>query len=235
MRRALAVAAVASVIASTVIFFACSDDTGVTPGAGEGGVASDDGGAPADDGGSLYDGPVSPTGCRLKTTNYRAGTKAENVPRTDVSGTAQWANLEGALSEDGQFATVTLNDGQESDELRVSDFQLNVPDSAETWGIEVELKRQAPDGGIQDSRVDLGITGKTAEFKYLKGTWPRTIVGTHHYGQPVDTWKVDLYPSDVNPNTFSARLWIKKDPDAGTGPAVALVDSLKVAVWYCPK
>jgi hypothetical protein len=128
-----------------------------------------------------------------------------------------------------------LNDGQQSNELKISDFQLNIPETADTWGIEVQLKRRAPDGGIEDSRVDLTIAGKTPQWKYLVVPWPKSIIGTHAYGQPVDTWKVDLFPSDVNPASFSARLWVKKDDDAGTGPALAQVDSLKVAVYFCPK
>jgi hypothetical protein len=215
---------------------ACSDETGtVTPqGSGDGGADASQG---ADDAG--YDGPdpsmLSPTGCLLRSTDYLAGAKAENVPRTDITGAVDWQNVEGALAEDGEFATVTLNDGQESAELKVSQFGINLPDHVETWGIEVELKRRAPEGGIEDSRVDLTIEGKEVGWKYLKGPWPTKIVGTHHYGQKVDTWRVDLYPSDVNKATFAARLWVRKSPDAGPGPAVAQVDSLKVAVWYCPE
>jgi hypothetical protein len=178
---------------------------------------------------------MSPTGCLLKTTDYRAGAKAENVARTDITGAVDWTNVEGALSEDGKFATVTLNDGQESAELRVSQFGIKLPESVETWGIEFELKRRAPDGGVEDKRVDLGIEGKTVAWKYLKGPWPTKIVGTHHYGQAVDTWGVDLYASDVNKDSFSAKLWVKKADDAGPGPVTAIVDSIKVAVWYCPK
>lgn len=227
---------------SLVIFFlACGSDTTATPEGGEGGTSnpSNEGGNPGDAGtGSLGcpgDAAKAPNGCCLKTTDYRSGAKAENVARTDITNGVNWENVEGAISEDGQFATVTLSDGQESNELKISDFQLNIPETADTWGIEVQLKRRAPDGGIEDSRVDLTVAGKTPQWKYLVVPWPRTIIGTHNYGQPVDTWKMDLYPSDVNPASFSARLWVKKDDDAGSGPALAQVDSLKVAVYYCPK
>lgn len=222
---------------SAGVFVACSDDTAVTPGGrtdgGEGGSQGDAGQGVTDAG---PDGPRSNDGCLLKTTDYRSGAKAENVPRTDITGAVDWTNVEGALSEDGKFATVTLNDGQESAELKVSQFGIKLPDTAETWGIEVELKRRAPDGGVEDARIDLAIEGKPdVKWKFLKGPWPTKIVGTHVYGQPVDTWGVDLYASDVNKDSFAARLWVKKAADAGPGPITATVDSMKVAVWYCPK
>mgnify|MGYP001056534151 CR=1 FL=1 len=228
--------ALAAFALSFGVVVACSDETGtVTPDEGgtEGGIDPESG---ADAG---YDGPdpsmLSPTGCLLRTTDFQAGAKAENVARTDIQGAVDWENVEGALAEDGDLATVTLDDGQESAELRVSQFGFNLPDSVETWGIEVQLKRRAPDGGIEDARVDLDIEGKQVGWKYVKGPWPTSIIGTHHYGQKVDTWRVDLYPADVNKETFAAKLWVRKSPDAGPGPVVAQVDSLKVAVWYCPE
>ena len=234
--------AVALLSASAAVFFACSDDTPATPGGSDGG--SETGSSPSDGGQEPIDGGpdvlVSPTGCPLKTTDYRAGSKAESRPRTDIAGGVDWANVEGALSEDGKFATVSLNDGQESAELRVSQFGVQLPPNAETWGIEVQLKRRAPDGGVEDVRMDIEIPGKAEgarpnNWKFVKGDWPTKIVGTHHYGQAIDTWGVDLYPADVATDGFAAKLWVKKKPDAGTGPVFAIVDSIKVAVWYCLK
>lgn len=230
--------AVSLVSACVGAFVACSDETATSPGAtdggggAEGGTSGDGAPRPSDAG---TDAPISPTGCPLATTGYRSGAKAENIPRTDIAGGVSWTDVEGALSEDGKLATVTLDDGQESAELRVSQFGIKLPDTAETWGIEVQLKRRAPDGGVEDSRVDLAIEGKAVAWKYVKGPWPTKIVGTHHYGQAIDTWGVDLYPSDVNRDSFAAKLWVKKSADAGPGPVTATVDSLKVAVWYCPK
>ncbi len=138
-----------------------------------------------------------------------------------------------ACTDDGQLATVTLAEGQESAKLRVGGFGFAIPDTAETWGIEVELKRRAPDGGVQDNQVNLEIEGKTSRFKYVTGDWPTTIVGTHAYGQAVDTWGVDLYPADVNKTSFAATLTVKRAPGA-VGPVTAVVDSMKIAVHYCP-
>jgi hypothetical protein len=237
MRGALLSLALSSSLVG--LFIACGSETPATPGgvndggSGEGSPDGDQG--PRDAG---YDGPVTPDGCRLKTTDYRAGAKAQNLARPEAPGAVAWQNPENAISEDGKFATVTLNDGQESAELRISEFGINLPTTVDTYGIEVELKRQAPEGGVEDAQITLAIDGHTAgeiDFKFVKGGWPTKIMGTHHYGQALDTWKLDLYPADVNKQTFAARLWVKKQDDAGPGPVTAIVEAMKVAVWYCPK
>lgn len=232
----VAVVAALGIYASAAAFFACSEDTPATP------ATTDDAGSGAKEGGSSGDpaasedagGDRAPTGCLLKTTDYTIGSKAENVARDDVQNAADWTDVDGALSEDGKFATVTLNEGQQSATLRVSGFGFQIPDTAETWGIEVELKRRAPDGGVEDSQINVEIEGKPSRFKYVTTPWPTSIVGTHAYGQAVDTWGVDLFPADVNKASFAAKLTVKRTDDA-VGPVTAIVDSLKVAVHFCPE
>ena len=234
MRVAIALFALAS--SSAAIAVACGSETPASPTATDGGTTPNDTGAGTDTGTSDVDSGVrlSPSGCVLKTTDYIIGKKAENIPRTDgVTGTADWIDVDGALSEDGKFASVTLAEGQESSSLRVSDFGLAIPATAETWGIVVELKRRAPDGGVEDSRIDVEIEGKETRFKFLKTGWPVSIVGIHHYGQAVDTWGIDLLPLDVNKPTFAAKISVKRAANT-VGPVTAIVDSLKVAVHFCP-
>lgn len=230
--RVAIVAAVAVSVAATLAF-ACSDDTPVSPDPSDAGGGGSETASPPgptnEDGGNR-----APSGCLLKTTDYTVGAKAENVERTDVTNAADWTNVEGALSPDDKFATVTLNDGQESSVLRVSGFGLAVPATAETWGIEVELKRRAPDGGVEDSKVDVEVEGKTSRFKYVNTPWPTSIVGTHAYGQAIDTWGVDLFPTDVNKTSFAAKLTVKRTANA-VGAVTANVESLRVAVHFCPE
>ncbi|MBX3223495.1 MAG: hypothetical protein KF795_23480 [Labilithrix sp.] len=230
----VAIFAALALSASAAVVFACGSDTPASPAeADSGGGATDkDGGTDAPSGEDAG-GNRAPTGCLLKTTDYTIGTKADNVARTDIQNGVDWTDVDGALSEDGQFASVTLEEGQESSELRVSGFGFTIPDTAETWGIEVELKRRAVDGGVEDHQINVEVEGKPTRFKYVKGPWPTSIVGTHAYGQAVDTWGINLFPSDVNKATFAAKVSVKRAANI-VGPVTAIVDSLKIAVHFCP-
>ncbi|HVH44344.1 MAG TPA: hypothetical protein VM925_18455 [Labilithrix sp.] len=226
--------AIAAALAVTTVFaglVACTDEAPATTAGMDGGR---DSGATSSGGGEDTGGKRAPTGCLLRTTGFMIGDKTENVARTDVQNTVDWSNLDGALSEDGKFATVTLSEGQESSTLRVSDFDFAIPEAAETWGIEVELKRRAPDGGVEDARIDVEIESKSTRFKLVDGPWPTSIVGTHAYGQAVDTWGADVSPSDFNKASFAAKLAVKR-ADGSAGPATALVESLRVAIHFCPE
>ena len=235
----------ASLVAGSVcVFLACGSNSTATTPATDGGTTpttNDSGALPK----ALGDAGFSPSGCSLIGTDIHAGKTAESVVRADKPDGIAWTNPAGALQDDGDFASVVLDDGQESAELRISDFAFAIPDSYDTWGMVVQLKRQvATDGGvIQSSYVNVGIDGKNPSFKFDNASfyWPTKIVGTHDYGQPIDTWGVDLFPSDINAKTFSAKLWAKKTPvtaegpNSVTGPVTATVDALRVIVWYCVK
>ncbi len=228
--------ALTAVLASSAaVVLACSsNDTIVTPIA-DGGSGTDTGGnteSDADENPPDSGEPLSPTGCRIHSTGYLTAAKAETVAPPEVPGAIAWSDLEGALKEDAKVATVTLEEGQESAFLVVSDFKVNLPPDAETWGIEVELKRRAVDGGVKDSKIEVVIEGKPTRFKFIDAGWPRVIIGTHHYGQAVDTWGVDLLPADVKTTTFAAKVSARRQ-DGITGPVTATIDSLKVAVHYC--
>lgn len=230
----VAIAAVGFVLSSAALGVACRPDAtpAIESDAGVQGVGGSGDSGSGNVRQEVDSGARAPTGCPLTSTSFVSGAKAENVARTDVANIANWTDVDGALAVDGKLARVTLADGQESAVLRVSDFRLDVPANAETWGIEVELKRQAPGGGIEDGKIEIEIEGKPSRFSFIEGPWPKSIVGTHEYGQEIDTWDVDLFPSDVNRPSFAATLTVKRSPGA-TGPFTAVVESIRVAVYYC--
>lgn len=216
----------AALVASTG-FFACGDDeAGTDTDGNDAGVA--DTGAPQMDGGKR-----APSGCLLESTGFRSGFKSDNVARSDVANAANWTDVDNAREADGKFASITLEDGQESATLRVSDFGFALPAGAETWGVEVELRRQSPDAGVADSRIDIEIANKTTDYKRMEVPWPSSAMGTHAYGQAIDTWGADINPSDFNRSDFAAKLSVKR-ADGAVGPVSGVVDSLRVAVHYCP-
>lgn len=227
-----------------VATLACtSDDKGTDLTAGDGSANDGDGGSSGDTPpGSRTDSGVllSPTGCRLRTTDLQlatVGTSFETSP-----GAVAWENIPGAYAEDGDFAKVTLDRGQESQQLRLSGFGPNgngfeLAPTAEVWGIVVQLKRRAlQDAGVRDIEINMVIDGQQPQGKFHKSQWPRGIVGTHDYGEEIDTWKLDTKVEWFNTPSFGIRFAIRREAeDPIMGPADALVDSIKVALWFCPE
>lgn len=240
MRRLFVGACILS--ASVFALFACSSDstgTTTTSDAGHGGTDGSTTNVLTDAGKAVGDGGVTPTGCTLIGTDAHAGKKAVSVPRTENPNGIAWTNPEGALDVDGNVASVTIDDGQESAMLEITDFGFEIPAGYETWGMVLQLKRQTTTTGgvVQTAYVNVGIDGKTPGYKYDNDNfyWPTSIMGTHDYGQPIDTWGVDLYPADINASTFAAKLWVKKGTKSVAGPVTATVEALRVIVWVCPK
>ncbi|HSO38654.1 MAG TPA: hypothetical protein VLT33_39260 [Labilithrix sp.] len=172
-------------------------------------------------------------GCPLKSDGPRAGKTAASVARAGATGIA-WSAPENARELDGQFARATLDLGQSTEHLRITDFGFTLPASATVKGVEVEFKRQAGDTGIGDGNIELWLDGAPSDRpKFLATAWPRAIVGTHHYGQAVDTWGNDLTPALVGKPGFGVEIYALRQEDAGTAPIEASVESMRITVFYC--
>jgi hypothetical protein len=176
--------------------------------------------------------------CSSSTPLDAAPDGSSSSSNDDGGGGSSSGNPPGPLGP-GDPAQIILSDGQESSFLRVSGYGIQLDAGVETWGIVVELQRRTlTDGGyLQTSDVNLEIANKTPQYKYDIESfyWPRPIVGTHDYGQEIDTWGIDLVPGDVTPSTFAAKLAVKKagNFDGGApGPITGIVQALKVAVWF---
>lgn len=250
--RALAFFALASIAGGALVFLACSSDettptngTSSSSGNGSSGNGSSGNGSSGDpvnvpDGGTLSgDGK-----CIIWCTPYQKAGKIETQPRSGVAKQVAWSNPQGGLDQDGDLAKVTLAEGEESEFLTVTGFDFSsITDDRETWGIQVELTRQSDDGGAGDALVEVLIEGKQNDVtpKVLKNphndgglaSWPRVEIGTHHYGQAIDTWHTNLDPVDVRKASFGARVAARRLPGISSDPVVASVDALKVSVCSC--
>lgn len=174
-------------------------------------------------------------GCLLKGTQFVSGKIAKSDGGGGGGAGVAWTTPENALALDQKYAEVTLNDGEESQTLRISDFGFAIPADIVTWGVEFELTRQAPQGGIADVRVDFDFGDLVAaKFTFLEGLWPVSAVGKHIYGQATENWGIDLLPTSVSQATFTAKLKVKKVGNVA-GPVVAKVDAIRVSTWFCPR
>ena len=145
-----------------------------------------------------------------------------------------WASPESARDLDGQLARVTLDLGQSSEHLRITDFGFAIPASATIKGVEIEFKRQAGDLGIGDGNIELWLDGAPSDRpKFVATSWPRVIVGTHHYGQAVDTWGNDLTAALVGKPGFGVEIYAVRQGDAGGAAIEARVESMRMTIFYC--
>ena len=210
-----------------------------------GGTTSDDGGNASGDGGSTADSS-DPTeqepdsgiymshadaGCPVKHAGPNPGTVAVSVPRAGATGIA-WTNPTNALTVNGQYASSVVTDGEQTELLRVTGYGFDLPPSVTIKGVVVQLKRQG-DNKVVDGNIELWLDGVASDRpKFLASGWPINI-GTHHYGQEVDTWGNDLTPELVGRPGFGTEIFAKRREDAGTGPVNAEVESLLITIWYC--
>jgi hypothetical protein len=218
-----------SVIALLALL-SCSSEEGEGSAEPDGGAPSSTGGPDAATGEAGGRDPYDP-GCEPVKDGPRAGTTASSAP-ADGPG-APWTSPDDALTADDEaFASATLDDHDQTEELRVSGFGFQLPPGSRVTGIEVQLKRRAPEGGVVDEKIALDSNGRTGRYKYISSGWPSTVVGTHHYGQAVDPWGIELTPADVAAPDFAVTLRAKREAGA-VGPKVANVDSLQMSVFYC--
>jgi hypothetical protein len=239
--RALRLAAAAAAIAcasSAGFVVACgssdaaSDATDAGGTSGEGGSIGSDSGDPQeqDTDSGIYMSHAD-AGCPVKHAGPNPGTVAVSVPRTGATGIA-WDAPAKALTVDGQYAKSVVTDNEQTELLRVTGYGFNLPATVTIKGVVVQLKRQG-DNKVVDGNIELWLDGAPSDRpKFVASGWP-TNIGTHHYGQEVDTWGNDLTPELVGRPGFGTEIWAKRREDAGTGPVAAEVESLLITVWYC--
>lgn len=207
-------------------------------------VIGDDGGAAGDggtgDGGSPAEGDTdgavfmagNDAGCPVKYAGPNPGTIAESIPRPGATGGIPWQNPRNALTVDGAYAHADVNENQQTELLRVTGYGFNLPATVTIKGVVVELKRKGANK-IVDGNIELWLDGMpSSRPKFVASGWP-VAIGTHHYGQEVDTWGDTLTPALVGKPGFGTEIWALRRADAGTGPAPADVESLIITIWYC--
>jgi hypothetical protein len=236
IRLVIAVAAISGAAAS-VLVVACGGSDGDAGATDEDGGGGDGGSDPGDPPEELTEAGIfmshADAGCPVKYAGPRPGTIAQSIPRTGVTPSGKaWENPSGGLKIDGQYARSALGNGEYTELLRVTGYGFDIPANVSIKGVVVQLKRQ---GGtrIVDGNIELWLDGVASDRpKFIASGWP-TKIGTHHYGQEVDTWGNDLTPALVNKAGFGTEIWAKHREDAGTEPATAEIESLIVTIWYC--
>ncbi len=185
---------------------------------------------------------VSPVMADSQGPNNPSTATSENVDGPDVA----WNNPTNVLSDDGQYATATLQQAGvggviPTQTLLVRGFNFAIPTGATINGIEVFIDRSfvcavgsgcsADAGFISDEFVALVRDGvANTQNKATATAWPASDADAT-YGGPADLWNAVWTPELINGN-FGVAIQAKYN---ATGDArTARVDHVTITVTYTP-
>jgi hypothetical protein len=177
--------------------------------------------------------------------NYQYENSIKNTPQTasnDASyGDHAWSytdtNLQTSIENlDEEYCTIEPDDTEDSNYLKITNFNFAIPTEAEILGIKVEFNRYVDQGAtnfnVYDSRVRIvkGGTIQSDEDKAKEDAW---ILGYDNkdwedYGGEEDLWTQTWTPADINNSGFGVAISAYV---SGVGP-VGLIDNCRITVYY---
>ncbi len=153
---------------------------------------------------------------------------AAGVTNSSVNNTP-WSNPNNIKAEDGATADVALV-GENSGELRGTNFGFAIPAGAFIVGIQVSIGewQSAGGGSLVDQTVRLRTAaGAMGDNKASTTTWPTGAIDERNYGNPIDMWGRIWTPAEINDPAFGVSLIA-----TATGSATASVDWFRITVSY---
>ncbi|WP_313342820.1 VWA domain-containing protein, partial [Sedimentibacter sp.] len=168
--------------------------------------------------------------------NMVSAAEAAKYPGTGSpagSGT-NWNNSGRIVSNDNNYASVSLSSSGTSRYLKGSNYGFNIPDGATIDGIEVIIGRYSSTGilggRIRDSEVKLVKNGDVQAANKAATTtdWPNGE-GAARYGDSNDLWNTSWTPADINNNNFGVVLSVRNNADY---ERTAYVDYMQIKVYY---
>ena len=152
---------------------------------------------------------------------------------TSGAGT-NWSNPGFITVDDFNYASVNLNDGDNSRFLRGRDYGFTIPAGATINGIEVSIMRRSSSnaGGnsIDDNTLRL-VKGGTAVGNNLASAtdWPTTMTAAN-YGGPTNLWGTTWTPAEINNANFGVSLSVENESNFSN--RIAYVDYIQITVYY---
>ena len=151
---------------------------------------------------------------------------------SDIGG-PNWGNAGRAVSSNNSYATVGVNDNQNSDLLLCGAYGFSIPAGATILGIIVDVERRVNSTAAptQDFQMRL-IKGGAVQATDRSTATAYTLVDTvEPHGGATDLWGTTWTPADINAANFGAAFSTFKNGTAGGGLTVS-VDHIQVVVHY---
>ena len=149
-------------------------------------------------------------------------------------GEEPWVNPGNVAASDNSRAVADLNDWEESNYLKCTNYGFTIPSDAIINGIEVNIEHQREGRSIRDTEVKLVKAGvvQNVEDKAITGTnWSRNMDEIITYGGATALWSNTWAPAHVNAPDFGVVLAAIKAQTAG-GHNEARVDHIQITIHY---
>ncbi|HLA33956.1 MAG TPA: hypothetical protein VJ001_03710, partial [Rhodocyclaceae bacterium] len=147
------------------------------------------------------------------------------------TGDNDWANYGNAVSSNDSYATVSLDDGDQSDYLQCTNFGFSIPSGATINGITVNIERKSTATNITDRRVRIVKGGSRGSDDLSTNTgYPSTDTVEAH-GGATELWSETWTAADINSTGFGAALSVEKTDNSG-GARTVSVDHIQIVVNY---
>ena len=213
---------------------------------------------------SAYIHESAPSTWKLKNVSCMLSNATTHTPGTitdySLVGSAEWKNPSDATYSDNIFATVNLNDRDNTSHyLKATNFGFNIPKDAVIKGIEVTVNKNGTlvNGGVIDNKISLVKDGNIQSTNrnnttVWQGSYYNTIISTatvggliqtgytttaypitSKYGAPDDLWGTDLTPTDVNSKDFGVAISAKLYSDNTIqNSAKASINQITLTITY---
>ena len=170
--------------------------------------------------------------CDLRTDPNEITTSRLLSPLQITSTETTISSLPAIIGLDGESARLVIPPFGLSGEIRLSDFQANLPDGAVVQGIEVLITAEDSNEGVEDLSVRLRdgsgqLVGTDNANRSLSGLpWTSPSWG---YGTEFDLWETDLDRADVNSTAFGVSINLFNN---SSEEAEVTIDQLAIRVHY---
>ena len=147
------------------------------------------------------------------------------------SGDNTWSNPDRAVSSNDSYATVSVDDGEQSNYLQCTNFGFTIPAGATIDGITVNIERKSGATNTGDRRVRIVKAGTRGSADLATGTGYPAADTVEAHGGSTQLWSETWTAADINSANFGAALSVEKTSNTG-GARTVSVDHIQIVVSY---
>jgi MSHA biogenesis protein MshQ len=167
-------------------------------------------------------------------TQVRSPAAAADCTSTTGVGTIAWGNPGRAISNDGNYATASVDDNQVTNYLRCLNYGFTIPAGSTINGIIVRVDRKSNNSATErDAAMRLVKAGAIGTTDRSTATIYTTADAYEAHGTATDLWGTTWSAAEINAVNFGMAFAAQKAGTAG-GARTISVDHAEITVDYTP-